>query len=518
MAFLKKLSLAGVFFFYSAVTVWAFSLSPKEMVIPVDETQTLKVITAKDTSYTVDVYNRDIVSFSTNKDSNEIYLKGLASGQTILMVVNSKGDMSACRIIVKEKAGLIPSVLKIKVSGTPSNKETIFDAIAYNLKLNSKIQDQAKLSILTANFNETMQNNEWAIARVQSQITGENYYDVTQNTKIIIENQATDLERDDYLFISNNPEVTAISGKLFQGYIEKNKSARLLYHHGNLIGGEDKVLNIYLTNPTTRPMSVWVTNGVGGPSIDSIFIGHIATKRYLLNVLQKLAYVLEIPPQKSIVLISQRLPTGQYVSGLLKFKLVSGDNLEVAINAENAKYKSLDDLPFVTTDNVKSHVRGKIHLGNWDTDIQYLCSEQYASFEIGGIKQEKLTESNQKLAGNYGLLYTYNVEIKNNLSRTQKVELAVVPRGGFARGCFLINNQFVETRLLDPLKAEEGIIYTLDLQPDEERQIRMITLPQSGSYYPVRLVIRSPLWDASANKISSFVSLPAEKLPSEPVF
>jgi len=459
-------------------------------VLPLNGIQTLKVLGQTDYRFTVDLYNRAIADFSVNFKTREIRLKGLTVGQTILMVVNSKGELSACRILVKEKAGTIAPFLQTMLSGHFSDTDNTYMAISQNLLMNSELKPNTRLSILKLNVNPHIQEGEWTFADCFVKLSGDHYFDVTQNIKVIIENKPMLFDDADYLLISNNPEVSLSYGKFYQGTIEQNKSARLVYHHGNLIGTTEKSLTIYLQNPTAQTINVFISPSIGGPSVDSLFVGHIATKRYFDNMIHHMGYVVLIPPYQRLMCISQRLPAGQYVSGMMHLTLLKGEKCDVALYAEDSYNPSSIESPLLATDNVKSHVRGKFYQGNVTYTEKYFTKDAYQEFEIGNQPQ-KFDENHQKLIGNYGLCYCFQVDLKNNLSKDQTVEFILAARGGFTRACFLINDVFKETPVLDPMKNDEYLLYKTSLKPEEVKHIDIITFAQPGSYYPTRLIVKN---------------------------
>jgi len=62
--------------------------------------------------------------------------------------------------------------------------------------------------------------------------------------------------------------------------------------------------------------------------------------------------------------------------------------------------------------------------------------------------------------------------------------------GGATRGIYLIRDQLVETRVLRP--SQEKVLYKQQVSAGASVSIPIKTIPQSGSNYPVTLVVRSP--------------------------
>jgi hypothetical protein len=94
------------------------------------------------------------------------------------------------------------------------------------------------------------------------------------------------------------------------------------------------------------------------------------------------------------------------------------------------------------------------------------------------------------LQGNYGVIYTFNVEMNNPTSDPAVVALVMHADGGQARGSFLVDNQLINGPTVQPNAPKT--ITTIHLAPGVSRTIRIITMPESGSNYPVHLILGPP--------------------------
>ncbi|MCD6352315.1 MAG: hypothetical protein J7M26_09375, partial [Armatimonadetes bacterium] len=92
------------------------------------------------------------------------------------------------------------------------------------------------------------------------------------------------------------------------------------------------------------------------------------------------------------------------------------------------------------------------------------------------------------LHGNYGVLYRLRLHISNPTTTPAEVALAVQSGGGAARGVFLINGRLVETPVLRA--TNEHTLASWVLPAAAERTVNVVTMPQSGSNYPVTLILR----------------------------
>ena len=62
------------------------------------------------------------------------------------------------------------------------------------------------------------------------------------------------------------------------------------------------------------------------------------------------------------------------------------------------------------------------------------------------------------------------------------------PAGGVARGSLLVDGRPAETPVMR--NSDEAPLASYELAPGETRTVKIVTMPQAGSNYPVRLVAR----------------------------
>jgi hypothetical protein len=125
-------------------------------------------------------------------------------------------------------------------------------------------------------------------------------------------------------------------------------------------------------------------------------------------------------------------------------------------------------------------------------------NRRFAAYRVGGPwtfvsmgRQPKFNDRGIVLHGNYGVLYQFDLVLANPTSEEAEVELAVRSGGGPARGSFIISDETVETPLLRA--GNEHVLARWTLAPAAERQVQVLSMPQSGSNYPVTLIMRPPI-------------------------
>jgi len=107
---------------------------------------------------------------------------------------------------------------------------------------------------------------------------------------------------------------------------------------------------------------------------------------------------------------------------------------------------------------------------------------------VGVGKQPKSNSHGIVLHGNYGVLYRIRFLLANPKSERAYLELVVRSGGGATRGVFMLNGDILETPMLRA--TQEHMLTRWELPPRSEREVSVLTMPQSGSNYPVTLVVR----------------------------
>ena len=103
-----------------------------------------------------------------------------------------------------------------------------------------------------------------------------------------------------------------------------------------------------------------------------------------------------------------------------------------------------------------------------------------------------MNHNNIHLYGNYAVWYQLELHLTNNENTFKDVNLLFSPKGGVARGLFLINNDIIETGLQKSMTANKvENIYKIKVPPLEKKVVKILTMPQSGSYYPVHLILNT---------------------------
>lgn len=296
---------------------------------------------------------------------------------------------------------------------------------------------------------------------------------------------------DEQLIVSNFPESIEYPGFVFDESMEK-KSMRLLYHHRN-IARKPLFINVVLTNRGESDAEVTITKGVGGSSRDVVYAGHYAMSSFLEHYMREGEKVI-VPPGSVTQVLFQEIKSLQTVSGMLKFNRVRSDKLSVAMQIVDMSYPSISSL-YSLSDSKQTYSVIFSDESLRKIEHYFDVSDKQSHFYIGGKPYLQDRRTGRVLKGNYGLLYLVDVFLENSRDEEKKVSFFASPLkdGGVDRGVFVLDGGLVETGVLSfknrLLMMEQ--IGSLVLNPFEKRHVRLATIPQAGSYYPIDFAIRS---------------------------
>jgi hypothetical protein len=183
-----------------------------------------------------------------------------------------------------------------------------------------------------------------------------------------------------------------------------------------------------------------------------------------------------------------RVPVDDIVSGLARVSPLEGDDLLLEVLAE-------DIWP---TDAYFPPVPDRLRADPPLTPYRYEAAKEVSlAHEAGGawsfysIGRDYSTNlQGQKLFGDYGVRYTITITCKNPTPQPARCFVTLRAGGGVARASYFLHGKLTETGLLR--SGVEETIERLQLASGEERVLKFITVPESGSNYPITLTVRSP--------------------------
>ena len=483
--------------FCSIITVSAdtVSFSPSSVSLMVGSSTKVDILGASPETFSIGGYDNNIITASITDLELTIIAKNI--GNTIVFLVDDNGQMTGLRVKVEAASGVIPHSLKLQVRGDPAEesfiKGVVVDSVGESI---ASAQGDFEINILENKIQglKKIFPGQWLFLSVPVVVTNKNNNDSQEKEVIVaVENVVMDYKKDDYLLISNTPEIINQSGLLFSSEIKKGESARLVYHHMNDLHSPPREFQIVLRNPTDKELKIFINKGIAGPSEDSLFVGHIAMKRFLADMLNESGFIIRIPPKAAYTLVTQKLPKGEYVvTGILKIWLLEGDSLisEVVVCDEYNMSNSFHEGILIPSDEIKGHVRGRFNSSEVDIDWDFDVNEEKKEFNLGLYPEIFDQSGSFKLAGNYGVIHDITLKMINASSSPEDVVISCIPSGGLARAILIFNgDEVIETEILDPHDHSAFDFKNIKLAAETNKKIKIKTIPQAGSYYPVKFLV-----------------------------
>jgi hypothetical protein len=293
------------------------------------------------------------------------------------------------------------------------------------------------------------------------------------------------------LFVSNSPETLPFGKVLFNGELSTGDTMRLLYHHGNGSSTQHMVIAVNLTNPDSTPINLWVMGATGNPGGDELSTGHSAAREFLLQYWHHAGFILQIPANTTLPIFFNELAPQAVASGLVQLKMLDGDHLNLQVFA---RLEGETDPPATSFsanfDTV--HQRGVFDHPWFTRPLAYTVGEAAPLVMMVGDDHDSLRESQSGVAlnGNYGVVYTFRVDINNPGPLPAVLALVLHAIGGQASGTVLIDDRIVDVPRVK--SGDRQVVTKIRLAPRERRIVTIATMPESGANYPIRLLLASP--------------------------
>jgi hypothetical protein len=241
-------------------------------------------------------------------------------------------------------------------------------------------------------------------------------------------------------------------------------------------------------NPYAISSRIWFISGTGGPNSQEAFVGHVATSRFMRNSLYNSGQFVTIPPKERLVIYMQKMAPKEILTGLFHLQSPISSFLELTVRAESKPSGPITG-EILPRDSESTHCRGVYPAPSVNINETYITGDAEKSIYIGKSPFLDSLDEGGPLYGNYGVLYEVTINIKNPSSSIKEVEMSFTSQGGIAQGTFLVDGRMIETPIVK--SSEHVSLATIFLKGGEERVVHVNTIPQGGSHYPVRLMLKS---------------------------
>ena len=303
---------------------------------------------------------------------------------------------------------------------------------------------------------------------------------------VTVENYDLPLLDPTFLMFSNYPEKVKERGLLFSGGLIRHKPVRFQYYHMGHPESPSRFLLLRLYNPEEKSARLHMIRGCGGPSGDFMKEGHLNSLEFLSRFAENEGEILTVEAHSSLDLASIPLPPREVVSGTYQLHLLEGPPLGMYLFSVDDEKQSIS-YPGIT-DPKDPHATGVYPIANFYMRDNFHTTEKEKFLTIGDFSlQNYLPQKN--LAGAYGCVYHIRMKLQNLDPEPVEVQILFQPRGGSATATFLIGSEIIPVGFTRAF--QEVTLRRIPLQPGEEKDLTIRTMPEGASFYPVRLIFRS---------------------------
>ncbi len=464
-------------------------VDPPSAGVTVGGTQTLRVMQVLG-ALTVTVADPTVADATIDQTSRLLTVTGKKIGTTVVTVRDDRGLSRDIAIRVAYPAGSIADFANLRITGRPASPAFIRSEAIATALAHATVRAGANIAV-TANVavNAPLRVDNVTTIDIPLVISGgERYFSVQGMTHVHVENFAQPAIRPKSLLVSDFPETLKENGILFTADITAKQSERFLYYHYNPGGQPDRRIVLKAQNSSSQPALVQLISGNAGPGFNEMEIGHLSTQRFLVRIAQNEGTVVTIPPSSTVSLLAQGLPAKMTASGLLQLHEIEGAPLHLTLVAQNASDPV--DGPIPTSALLigdRPHARGVYPIPEFFFDYAYDAEGPELEIPIGQIPLPNLVQG-QTLAGDYGVLQSVTVRMVNNdRHNARQIALYASPRGGRATGTFVIDRVLVQAHAMAPYGHYKLRQYTIP--PGSYVRTEIVTMPEGGSSYPLRLVV-----------------------------
>jgi hypothetical protein len=427
---------------------------------------------------------------SVDQDARTVWVAGEAPGKTTLTLSDDRGVTRDVPVRVEFPAGTIATETSVRITGNPAGARFIRQVSAAAAAAAAQLRPGASVAIDPGAVDgvRDLPVSDLLVTQVPLQLNGSDYFSVLGSTRVRVENLALPRIRPSRLLVSDYPEKLTSNGVLFTANLDTSAPQRFLYYHFNPPDQPARRIVLRAHNASAEPATLQFISGEAGPEPNEMEVGHLSTLRFLAREAQNEGEVIVVPPAGTVTLVDQLLPPGDAVSNLLQLREVEGDSVGLTLVAQDAG-DPLDRPP--DSDQLlqseAKHARGVYRVPEFYFDDVYnVDSNADLEIPIGQLPLPNLREG-QALAGDYGVMQSINVTVVNPTAGEFPIAIYENPRGGRATGTFLIDRTLVQSHAVAPFTKWKLREYRVP--PHSTFRISIVTMPEGGSSYPVRLIV-----------------------------
>jgi len=482
--------------------------APPGVVVPTNETRSVPIsgyVRASDIAIRVD--DTDVATARFDAKSRRLIVLGRAAGRATITLASATNSILQVPlpVLVSNYAAKIGGPATIQVTGSPVSKAIVQQALWSGVSKVVQADLGAQLTLPQGMSTVSAAGNYALPVRA----SGRDLLPSTGKTSIAITPTEVPEGGDLNLLYSNDPETIKRGGELLMGRIFRDVPVRLDFHHQNM-GTQPLGFQVSLMNVSDAPASVHVMSGIATPAVDTIQVGRRAGAEFLNALDTDSGIIVDVPPHSMVPVVTQRMPTGYTVSGIVQMRIADGDvPIYVRVNADdnnpwigspiwNACERSVGNAWRLTpvfalpanAEALTSKMSKQIYPQPRITrTANYAAGGKWAFIEMGRADDLVSLDGTTKISGNYGVDYDIAINMNNPTDKQQIVGIYFYPEAGLAAGVFQIDNgNIIEFNPTD--ETQQLLIARYTLAPAEIKSIHLRTIPLNGGFYPVAVVVR----------------------------
>jgi hypothetical protein len=429
-----------------------------------------------------------IATVVVDQGQRAIYISGVAIGSTVVTVGDSRGLTSDVTVRVAYDAGTVADAVPLRVTGDPASVTFLRDAAIQAAEAAATSRTGARIYVPpeAVVVHARLATDNRVTIDVPVRITGDAYINTAGTTHVAVENFALPHVPPRRLLVSDYPERLTADGVLFTATIDRTTSQRFLYYHFNPSTEPARRILVKATNTAAAPAVLHLLAALAGPGSNEMEVGHNATRSFLVRSRRNEGTVFTIPPNSTVNIVNHNLPPNSVVNGILQMRELSGEPLQIAVVAQGA------DAPLDQSADAANllaggalHARGVYPVPEFFSEYTFFTDAPPLEIPIGQLPLPNLRVG-EALSGDYGVMQSMRVVIVNTSRFGQAIALYANPRGGQATGTFIIDDTLVQAHRLPAYSRYK--IWQETIAAGTYRTLRITTMPEGGSSYPLRLV------------------------------
>jgi len=229
-----------------------------------------------------------------------------------------------------------------------------------------------------------------------------------------------------------------------------------------------------------------LTFGSGGPGTNEMEVGHDATKRFLVHVVQNEGRLVQIPGNGTVELVEHDVPAKNIVANLLQLRVLSGGDVHLTLFAQDASSDPDESLASTELlEGATKHARGIYAIPEFHDARAWSLTDPFLELSVGQIPLPNRLQG-QALAGDYGVLQSFVVNVTNPYDAPQHIAIYENPRGGNATGTYLIDGVLVQSHRVPAFSRYKIRQYLVPAKGFV--RVTIVTMPEGGSFYPLKLI------------------------------